>query len=134
MTEGPAPRPDPHRAADAEARAAARALLGSARDAVLAVLDAEGWPMTSRIALQTDAAGTPLALLSGLALHSAALSRDPRAALLLTDDAATKGSALTRPRRGRPVSGWNRRPYSGVSIRTRRLTVPFTGAEKSSAT
>lgn len=98
MTEGAAPRPDPHRAADAEARAAARALLGSARDAVLAVLDAEGWPMTSRIALQTDAAGTPLALLSGLALHSAALSRDPRAALLLTDDGPAKGSALTRPR------------------------------------
>ena len=80
MTEGPAPRPDPHRAADAEARAAARALLGSARDA--------------------------------------ALSRDPRAALLLTDDAPTKGSALTRPRLSLQVEAALVPPADEAALRT----------------
>lgn len=91
---------NPHRAADAAAIRHALTILDSARDAVLAVLDAQGWPMTSRIALQTDGAGQPLAMLSGLALHTAALRADSRAALLIdeprTDDA--RGMALTRAR------------------------------------
>lgn len=94
------PTPDPHRDADREAIMQARAILETARNAVLAVLDPQGWPMVSRIALQTDAAGQPLAMLSGLALHTAALRADPRAALLL--DAPTgngaRGRDLTRAR------------------------------------
>lgn len=92
--------PDPHHTADPQAIAHARALLGAARDAVLAVLDAQGWPMTSRIALQTDDAGQPLAMLSGLALHTAALRADPRAALLIDEapDERGRGMALTRAR------------------------------------
>lgn len=87
----------PHRPADAEAAALARRILGGARDAVLSVLDEDGWPMNSRIALQTDAAGVPLALLSAIALHSAALMRDPRAALLLAPPPASRGSILAQP-------------------------------------
>lgn len=75
----------------------ARQILDAARGAVLAVLDQDGWPQTSRIGLQTDADGMPLALLSGLALHSKALRRDPRAALLI-DATEGRGSALARPR------------------------------------
>ena len=91
----------PHRPANDAARQMARQMLDAARDAVLAVLDEGGWPQVSRIALQTDAAGTPLALLSGLALHSAALTRDPRAALLIDmapGAAPARGTALARPR------------------------------------
>ena len=92
--------PDPHHTADAQAIAHARAILGAARDAVLAVLDAQGWPMTSRIALQTDDAGQPLAMLSGLALHKSALRADPRAALLIDEapEERGRGMALTRAR------------------------------------
>ena len=56
--------------------------------------------MTSRIALQTDPQSCPLALLSGLALHSRALARDPRAALLIDAPEAerTRGAALAHAR------------------------------------
>lgn len=83
------PQADPHRPADDKAIRAARALLDSAATAVLAVLDDTGWPMTSRIALQTDTAGVPLAMLSGLALHTRALQREP-----------PRGAADRRPGRG----------------------------------
>lgn len=88
----------PHRPADAEALALARRILGGARDAVLSVLDENGWPMTSRIALQTDTAGVPLVMLSSIALHSAALMHDPRAALLLAPPPPSRGSILAQPR------------------------------------
>lgn len=106
----------PHLPADDAAIAQARAILAQARDAVLAVLDEAGWPMTSRIALQTDADGVPLALLSGLALHSAALARDPRAALLVDAAAAPggRGMALTRAR---------------LSLQVRAEAVPEAGTE-----
>ena len=42
------PFPDPYRVPDAAALAQARAILETARDAVLSVLDPEGWPMVSR--------------------------------------------------------------------------------------
>lgn len=93
----PDPHPDPHRPADDAARAMARQMLDAARDAVLAVLDRDGWPQTSRIGVQIGADGMPLALLSGLALHSKALMRDPRAALLI-DAPAGRGAALARAR------------------------------------
>lgn len=92
--------PNPHRRADPEAVALAQKILEDAHDAALSVLDEQGWPMISRIALQTDSAGVPLALLSGLALHSAALRRDAMAALLIdvVSSDETRGMALTRPR------------------------------------
>lgn len=92
------PASAPHRPADAAARALARTILQDARHATLAVLDAEGWPMASRIAFQCDEAGLPLALLSDLALHTGCLRRDPRAALLIDGPSGDRGSALTRAR------------------------------------
>lgn len=95
------PAPDPHHPADGQAIGQARAILDAAQDAVLAVLDAQGWPMTSRIALQTGMDGRPLAFLSGLALHTAALRADPRAALLIDaprQDGEDRGMPLTRAR------------------------------------
>ena len=91
---------DPHQAADEAARRQAADILRHASSAVLAVLDAQGWPMTSRIALQRDGSGGVLAMLSGLALHTAALRRDPRAALLIDAPAApdARGIALARAR------------------------------------
>lgn len=113
-------RPDPHRPADPEAIRTARQILDAARDAVLTVLDEDGWPMTSRIALQTDAAGQPLALLSGLALHSAALLRDPRAALLIdrAPGDGPHGSALARPRLSLQVDA---RPAAGSDADALRI-------------
>lgn len=92
--------PDPHHTADSQAIAHAWSILDAARGAALAVLDAQGWPMTSRIAMQTDEAGQPLAMLSGLAMHTAALRVDPRAALLIDEapGAEGRGMALTRAR------------------------------------
>lgn len=91
-------RSAPHRPADATARALARTILRDARHATLAVLDAEGWPMTSRIAFQCDEAGLPLALLSDLALHTRCLRRDPRAALLVDGPSGDRGWVLNRAR------------------------------------
>lgn len=90
----------PHRQADAAARSDAQRLISGARDAVLGVLDGAGWPMLSRVALQADPEGRPMAMLSGLALHSAALQRDPRAALLIDapHEAQPRGVALARAR------------------------------------
>ncbi|SIQ45087.1 hypothetical protein SAMN05421641_10818 [Paracoccus thiocyanatus] len=89
---------DPIRETTDEARALARQLLAGARHASLGTLDPEtGAPLVTRIALQTDADGAPLALLSGLAAHSRALGADPRAGLLIAADAA-KGDAMTHAR------------------------------------
>lgn len=89
---------DPIRPTDAEARALARQLIDTARFAALAALDPEtGAPAISRIAVQTDADGQPITLISGLAAHFRALAADPRAALLLGEP-GTRGDPLTHPR------------------------------------
>ncbi|MFC3630863.1 pyridoxamine 5-phosphate oxidase [Paracoccus angustae] len=75
---------DPIRAADDEARQRARRMLAAMRHAVLAVNDPDtGHPHLSKIACQIGPDGAPLALLSGLAVHSRALAADPRGALLV---------------------------------------------------
>ncbi|MCV2448807.1 HugZ family protein [Paracoccus sp. DMF] len=89
---------DPIRQTTDDARAMARALLAQARHASLGTLDPEtGAPLVTRIALQTDADGAPLALLSGLAAHSRAIAADPRVGLMLVAEAA-KGDAMTHAR------------------------------------
>lgn len=68
------------------------------RHATLAVNDPDsGHPHLSRIACQTDGHGPPLALLSGLAIHSRLLGRDPRAALLV-ETRGDRGDPMTWPR------------------------------------
>lgn len=59
--------------------------------------------MAARIGLQTDSDGTPLALLSGLSMHTRRLRADPRAALLI-GGARAKGSPLAQPRLSLQVS------------------------------
>lgn len=89
---------DPIRQTTDDARALARDLLASARHASLGTLDPEtGAPLVTRIALQTDTDGTPLALLSGLAAHTRAIIADPRVGLMLVAD-APKGDAMTHAR------------------------------------
>ncbi len=89
---------DPVRATTADARDSARNMLAAMRHAVLAVNDAAtGHPHLSRIACQIDATGAPVALLSGLAVHSRALVADPRAALLV-ETQGSKGDPMTWPR------------------------------------
>ncbi|MGA0617439.1 HugZ family protein [Paracoccus sp. KR1-242] len=90
---------NPIRPTDDQARELARRLIAQMRHAALGTLDSEsGIPLVTRIAVQADADGTPLALLSGLAAHSRALAADPRVGLLVTDDAAAKGDAMTHAR------------------------------------
>ncbi len=91
-------KPDPIRPTDDAARALARALLAEMRHASLGSIDPEtGLPLVTRIAVQADADGAPLALLSGLAAHSRALAHDPRAGLLVAA-APGKGDAMTHAR------------------------------------
>ncbi|WP_211371297.1 HugZ family protein [Paracoccus limosus] len=90
---------DPIRPTDDEARALARRLIHAARHATLGSLDpASGAPLVTRIALQVDRDGVPLALLSGLAAHTRALMADPRAGLMITDAEAAKGDPMTHAR------------------------------------
>lgn len=90
---------DPIRQTDDEARDIARRLLAEMRHATLGTLDPDsGTPLLTRIAVQLDEDGTPLALLSGLSAHTRALKADPRAGLLVADASATKGDAMTHAR------------------------------------
>lgn len=98
LAQHAAMKKDPIRETTDEARDLARQLLAQARHASLGTIDPEtGVPLVTRIALQTDADGAPLALLSGLAAHTRALAADPRAGLLIVADVA-KGDAMTHAR------------------------------------
>ncbi len=88
----------PFRPFDDEARALLAETLEGMRHATLGTLDPQtGAPHLSRIALQSDVDGVPLALLSGLAAHSRALAADPRAGRLIGATRA-KGDPMTHPR------------------------------------
>ena len=92
-------KPDPIQATDDAARKLARRLIAQMRHAVLGTLDPDsGAPLLTRIAVQTDRDGTPLALLSGLAAHTRALQADARAGLMIADGKAAKGAAMTHAR------------------------------------
>lgn len=100
MTDAPTfPAPDRTLPVDSEARALAWELLAGARHAVLGVTDPEsGAPMLSRIALQADAETGPVAILAGLAAHTAALAAQPLAGLLIAGPEGARGSAMAQPR------------------------------------
>lgn len=90
---------DPIRTTDDDARDLVRKLISEMRHAALGTLDPDsGTPLLTRIAIQADPDGTPVALLSGLAAHTRALRADPRAGLLISDDAAQKGDVMNRAR------------------------------------
>ena len=84
--------------AAAPAAQTARHLLRSAWKATLATRDvATGVPYGSLVAVATGPDGTPLLLLSGLALHTKNLKADPGASLLF-DGTSNSPRALTGPR------------------------------------
>jgi putative heme iron utilization protein len=89
-------REDALRPVDEAGRAAAKRLLRTARFAALATLTPEGGPMATRVALATLIDGAPVFLTSDLSAHTAALSRDPRCALLVGEPG--KGDPLAHPR------------------------------------
>lgn len=92
------PRPDPTLPPDDAARAQARDLLAAARHAALAVTDARsGTPGISRIAFGLDPGGVPLALVSALAPHRAALAARPDCAFMVGEP-GERGDPLTHPR------------------------------------
>ena len=89
----------PVQTASDNARSGAQEILAAMRHAVLAVNDpGTGHPHLSRIAVQADRDGVPVALLSGIAAHSRALAADPRAGLLIAPPGSGKGDPLTQPR------------------------------------
>lgn len=86
------------RAPDDTARATARQLIDAATFAALAVTDPDtGHPSVTRIALASDADGTPVSLISDLSTHTAALMQH-QACALLVGEPADKGDPLTHPR------------------------------------
>lgn len=92
------PKIDPIRPTDDDARAQARALVARARFAALGVLEPDtGAPMVTRVALGTEAGGTPITLISALSGHTTALRVDP-ACSLLVGEPGDKGEPLTHPR------------------------------------
>jgi hypothetical protein len=89
---------DPIRPTDEEARALARSLIAGARHGALGVIDPEtGAPMVTRIAVVPGPDGVPLALISTLSSHTAALDANPACSLLLGEP-GDKGDPLTYPR------------------------------------
>ncbi len=87
----------PYLPVDDDARILARSLITQAYFAALAVRDADGAPLVSRIAVAPTAEGTPMALASDLSQHSQCLKSDPVASLLLGEP-KDRGDPLTYPR------------------------------------
>lgn len=65
----------------------ARTLLRTARSATLATLDRTGGPFASFVTLANDFDGSPLLLLSDLAIHTQNLRGDSRGSLMISDGA-----------------------------------------------
>jgi heme iron utilization protein len=102
----------------AEAVADAKRLLRLARTGALATLDPEtGSPLTTLVGVASDFEGAPLFLMSTLARHTRHLAADPRASLLLTEE-AERGDPLNHPRI--TLSGRIERA-PGMTARTRYL-------------
>lgn len=71
-----------------DAASTAREVLASARHGALATREADGAPFVSQVSVAVDEGGAPLLLLSALARHSHNIVADPRAALLISANAA----------------------------------------------
>lgn len=93
-----APKIDPIRDTDDEARALGRSLLATARFGALGVRAPDsGAPQVTRIAVAQAPDGQPLTLISALSSHTVALRADPVCSLLLGEP-GPKGDPLTHPR------------------------------------
>lgn len=90
--------PSPIRPTDDAARTLARQLIAQADHGALAVVHPDtGLPHVSRVAIATDAEGTPLTLVSELSLHTRALRAAPQVCVLLGEP-GPRGDPLTHPR------------------------------------
>jgi putative heme iron utilization protein len=76
----------------------ARGLVAEARSAALATLDESGAPFASYVTVAPAADGSPLLLLSRLALHTQNLTRDPRASLLFVREPQPGEESMTAAR------------------------------------
>jgi putative heme iron utilization protein len=104
--------PSPPKAAEPTPGEAARKLMRSALKGSLATLEASsGHPYASLVTLATDVDGTPLLLISNLALHTQNLKSDARASLLFDGTDAA----------GDPLAG-GRVTVIGRARRTQRPT------------
>ena len=106
----PAERPgEAAMAAAVMARATARRLMRTAWTATLATIDAaSGHPYGSLVAVACEPDGTPILLLSQLAMHTRNLCADPRASLLFDGTSRGRG-ALTGARVTVVGCAWRRR-------------------------
>jgi len=77
-------------------KAEARRLARTSRFASLGTLDPEGRPYVSLVSTATDVDGSPLLLISRLALHTSNLEANPAASLLFSDVGA--GDPMVHPR------------------------------------
>ncbi|MGE0802777.1 MAG: HugZ family protein [Lautropia sp.] len=99
--QSPTGRSSPLQPVDDAARLLARRLLRATPLATLATLEpGSGWPHASLVTVATTPEGSPLLLLSSLALHRRALAADPRCSLLFVDPSRSRGvrDPLTTPR------------------------------------
>lgn len=82
---------------DDTARDLAQDLICGAKFAALAVIQADGSPLVTRVAFGRSAGGQPLSLVSGLAAHTRALHDNPVCSVLIGEP-GNKGDPLTHPR------------------------------------
>jgi putative heme iron utilization protein len=102
MTQGDERTPAPY-----DALGEAKRLLRSIRSGALATLGSDGHPFATLVNVATDVDGSPLLLVSKLALHTRYLEADGRCSILLAQTG--KGDPLAHPRltmsgRAEPVS------------------------------
>jgi len=82
----------------AASAALARSLMRETRTAALATLDASGGPFTSFVTMAPADDGSPLMLLSRLAVHTRNLQRDRRASLLLVRKSSPGSESMATAR------------------------------------
>lgn len=94
MSSSPAPRSNPGEETKSSPAEASKSLLRAALKGALATLDkASGHPYASLVTVATEPDGTPLLLISKLALHTQNLAADARASLLI-DGTSAAGDTL----------------------------------------
>jgi heme iron utilization protein len=108
----------PEKLSKTDAAADSRALLRRAFKGTLATIDrGNSYPYASLITLATDSAGAPAFLISNLARHTANLTKDPRASIMV--DAT---GALADPLQGARLTVFGRaEKVTGESVRRRFL-------------
>lgn len=87
----------PIRPTDEASRELAQSLMAQARYAALGVLLEDGSPLVTRVAFGLDPQGSPVSLISDLALHTGALRQRPACSLLVGEPGG-KGDPLSHPR------------------------------------